>query len=84
MIELRLTHDGTMWIAEHETFTAQGRNLEELDREIEHVLRLASDYGVQEPIPVTMTFDNKIIPEWIRQYSGHYFNRRVLLFSRDQ
>ncbi|OGL41212.1 MAG: hypothetical protein A2161_00805 [Candidatus Schekmanbacteria bacterium RBG_13_48_7] len=81
MIEFRLIHDGSFWIAENDSITAKGKSLEELDRDIETMIRQNNNSEDHEPLTVIMTFDNVVIPEWIRQYSNHYFNRKVLLFS---
>jgi hypothetical protein len=79
MIEFRLTHDGTHWIAENETLSARGTTLEQLDRQIAATLRKYGTFERNTQHRVRMSFDNSTIPEWIRQYAGHYFNREVMI-----
>ncbi len=79
MIELSLIHDGKLWIAKNEDFSAKAGSLPELDREISTLLKQTPIAGKPKSVKVRMTFDNSVIPEWIRQYSNHYFNRIVTL-----
>jgi hypothetical protein len=78
MLELRLIHDGEFWIAENVELRVTGATLPALDRELARVLGRGRHRGEAE-IEVRMTFDNSVIPQWIRQYSNHYFNRVVSL-----
>ena len=78
MLELRLVHDGGFWIAENGEFRVSGATLPALDLELARVLRHRRHCGESE-IEVRMTFDHSVIPQWIRQYSNHYFNRVVTL-----
>ena len=77
MVDFDLVHDGNDWIASFEHGTAKGKSIEELDREVEKLLR--EKLGKSGQVEVRMIFDNSVIPEWIRQYSGHYFNRVVVV-----
>lgn len=38
--------------------------------------------GEGEKVEVFMAFDNSTIPQWIRQYAQHYFNRILVVDSR--
>ena len=77
MLDFRIVHDGNFWVAENESFTARGRTLEELDRELLSAIRQSSRGENSEQLQIRMTFDGSSLPEWIRQYSSHYFNRVV-------
>jgi hypothetical protein len=77
VLDFRIVHDGSFWVAENESFTARGRTLEELDRELLSAIRHGPCVEDSEQLQIRMTFDGSSLPEWIRQYSSHYFNRVV-------
>ena len=79
MLEFRLFHDGDVWVAERGTLRASGETLEALDRALETRLQTLEGLAGSGKQRVRMTFDNKTIPQWIRQYSNHYFNRVVII-----
>jgi hypothetical protein len=85
MVELSLVHDGRFWIATGESWNARGETLEELDRAVGKIAREREKPDGDRCLEVRMTFDNTVIPEWIRQYSNHYFNRLITVdFPPDQ
>lgn len=81
MLELRLTHDGDVWIAQNRNIRVEARTLAEVDRLVGaaagRMMRASADQ-----IVVRMCFDNAQIPQWMRQFSGHYFNRVVTIDLR--
>ena len=79
MVELSLRHDGQWWVADSGSWTARGQTLEDLDRAVATTAREAREAEAGQPLVVRMTFDNAVIPQWMRQYSQHYFNRLVTL-----
>ncbi len=79
MLDFSLIHDGQYWIAERESMRAKGETLPELDRNLLAVLKNRDPKPNKKQLKIRMTFDNRVIPEWIRQYSNHYFNRIVTL-----
>lgn len=79
MLEFRLTHDGRFWKAEHQELEAHGTTLQALDLSLAKALRKRTPWGSGESVQVRMTFDSSTIPQWIRQYASHYFNRIVTL-----
>jgi arylsulfatase A-like enzyme len=79
MLEFTLVHDGRNWIAGNDVLTASAATLEELDAEIGRLLTEMGRLKRGESITVFMCYDNSTIPQWIRQYSQHYFNRIVEL-----
>jgi hypothetical protein len=79
MIEVSLVHDGTFWVARNDSWVARGKTLEDLDRAVAELLREDGNPELGRRVTVRMTFDRSVIPEWIRQYSQHYFNRLVTL-----
>jgi len=74
MVECVLRHEGGDWVASG-GLEARGRTLEELDAAV--AARLSGTIPQGEDAKVFMTFDNSQIPEWIRQYTQHYFNREI-------
>ena len=77
MIELTLTHDGGRWVATSELLAAAAPTLEALDLEVRRALSQLGHLKAGETVQVHMAFDNSTIPQWIRQYAQHYFNRVV-------
>ncbi|HEB75825.1 MAG TPA: hypothetical protein ENJ04_05700 [Nitrospirae bacterium] len=74
-MELLIWHDGSNWVVKNERLTLSAPTLEELDVEVERFLRGSGMLREGETAEVFMTFDNSTIPQWIRQYAQHYFNR---------
>jgi dipeptidase len=80
MIEMQLTHDGVFWVARNDDIEARARELPELDREVARQLgELETETPLERSVQVRMVFDRAVIPQWIRQYAGHYFNRVVTM-----
>ena len=79
-IEMILKHDGDNWTAEGENLHFSAPTLQELDSEMR---RYFKEQGLIETgkkkVEVFMAFDNSIIPQWMRQYGHHYFNRIVVI-----
>jgi len=78
-IELRLIHDGKLWIAQNGSLTASAKTLKDLDLELAKIVRASEQFAGEQTLAIRMNFDNVVIPEWIRQYSNHYFNRVVTI-----
>jgi len=72
-----IRHDGRCWVIENELGALAAPTLEELDSKVEHYLKEQGLLKKGEKAEVFMAFDNSTIPEWIRQYAQHYFNRIV-------
>ncbi len=66
---------GNEWTAENGEITAKGSSLVELDRNLELELKKA---GYKGRVEVLMKFDYSTIPNWMRQFHPHYFNRTVV------
>ncbi len=79
MLIFRLSHDGSDWIAETADVRARGRTLPELDRGLARLLAEKDPAACGQELKVLMTFDGASIPQWMRQYSNHYFNRIVTI-----
>lgn len=79
MIELIISHNGKNWTAKNDLLFAEASTLEKLDSELEREVKQKGFLEKTEEVDLFMTFDNSIIPQWIRQYSQHYFNRIIRL-----
>ena len=77
MLDFILTHDNLNWIATYDQLTAEANTLENLDQKIKNILRENKIIKSGETKQVRYVFDNSTIPQWIRQYSNHYFNRII-------
>ena len=77
LVDLHLIHDGHAWIAHNDDVAATGSTLESLDRNL--VADIAERIGSSRDriITLRMHFDLTAIPQWMRQYSNHYFNRII-------
>ncbi len=72
-----LRHDGRNWVAEGGGLSVAAPTLEELDQRLADRLRSSGRLRPGRRLQVFMAFDNSTIPQWIRQYAQHYFNRIV-------
>jgi len=78
-MEFVISHDGRDWLARQGSVTLSAPTLEALDLEVAAFLRARRLIAKGEKAEVFMAFDNATIPQWIRQYAQHYFNRIVVI-----
>lgn len=78
-VDLILTHDGDKWIVQNEQMVASGETLNDLDEDVIRALQKSGNYAAGAQLTVFMGFDFDTIPQWLRQYHNHYFNRCVSL-----
>ncbi len=76
-LETVLTHDGCEWVVRAEGIEARGGDWRELDESLRRVLAASGSYPPGSRIRVFMGFDFDTLPQWLRQYHYHYFNRWV-------
>ncbi len=76
-IVFKISHDGKDWVISNSLASMSSPTLEELDAGIGALLRERGFIKRGEKARVRMEFDNSSIPQWIRQYSQHYFDRIV-------
>ena len=77
--DIILTFRGNSWVAKLSNEELMADSLEDLDDRLKMHFRKTRDIKHGDRISVNYLFDNSYIPEWIRQYSNHYFNRKVEL-----
>lgn len=79
MIQLDFTirYSENNWIVENESLHSSAPTLDELDINVKKLLLENNILKKGEKAKLFMAFDNSTIPEWIRQYAQHYFNRIV-------
>ncbi len=73
MVEMILDHDGKNWIVSNETIKLSASSLESLDKKLEQAME--KELQNRNSINIFMSFNNNVIPMWIRPYMNHYFNR---------
>ena len=76
-IDFTIIHSRNKWQAFNEYLQVSADTLEELDQNIKTLLVKDKRVKKGDKVKLFMAFDNAAIPEWIRQYSQHYFNRIV-------
>ncbi len=77
MIEFVIKHDGKDWVIENDELRLARPTIEAIDADVGGELRQRGMLAEGEACEVLMTFDNATIPEWMRPYAQHYFNRTV-------
>jgi hypothetical protein len=68
---------GNLWLAERDGIRITASSLEELDSLISEHIRQEFSNHKGENLNIKMFFDQSEIPEWMRQYANHYFNRHI-------
>ncbi len=76
-MEMIISHNGKDWVAENELLKVQAPTLEQLDITLATKMRSMRLVDSGQVKKVFMAFNNATIPQWIRQYAQHYFNRIV-------
>ncbi len=82
MLDFKLVHDGREWRAGNGDISVEGTSLVALDKNLEQELVNRNMTRGRSEFKVRMTFDNSCMPEFMRQYANHYFNR-VVRFTFD-
>lgn len=74
LIEMTLGHDGRDWVLSNEDLVVSAQSLDELDKKLEKALqnRLQEEQSLEVHM---MSNNDEMIPEWIKPYMDHYFNR---------
>jgi hypothetical protein len=78
-IEFSIRHTGKEWLVENEMLCVSDPTLDGLDHKLKCRLKAEGVIREGEKVEVFMAFNNATIPQWIRQYAQHYFNRVVVM-----
>lgn len=65
------------WIVENKSLRSAAPTLDELDVKLKNLILKKKIIKQGQKAKLFMAFDNSTIPQWIRQYAQHYFNRIV-------
>jgi hypothetical protein len=77
VIYASIRHDGKNWVVENDHFRVEGSTLDEIDEKVKNAVREKTPEANGQKVQVYMAYDNYAIPQWIRQYSSHYFDRVI-------
>ncbi len=76
--EMSIFYDGKNWVAQNDDLDISAPTLEELDRLLRTAMKEKGLIRQGECKEVYMFSNNAVmIPQWMRPYSQHYFNRIV-------
>ena len=73
--EFTISYKEKNWFIRNDFITLSAPTLNELDSALKKFIRKQGIVKQGETYKVFMAFDNSTIPQWMRQYSRHYFNR---------
>lgn len=76
-MEFVIYHDGKDWCLKNEHFFFSSPTIEELDLQVSTAMKNSGLIKKGERKKIFMAFDNSTIPQVIRQYANHYFNRII-------
>lgn len=79
MIELVVRHDGRNWTVQNAELSAEAATLEALDDRLRQIIRNREYAAEGRRVDVFMAFDHSTLPQWMHQYSQHYFNRILVV-----
>ncbi len=76
-LELIVTVRDGEWAAEGQGVRVQAPTLAEVEEQVERQLRESGRFAAGEKVNVLMATDRGLMPEWMRPYQSHYFNRVI-------
>jgi len=81
MIDLIVSHNEKNWTAKGDDLFAEAPTLSGLDNQLKKLVREKGWVKKKKKLTLFMAFDNSTFPQWMRQYSQHYFNRIIQVES---
>jgi len=78
-VEFIIFHDGKEWVVSNGVMSLSDPTLVGLDAKICGALKREGIVKPGERARIRMAFDMGTMPQWIRQYSQHYFNRDIII-----
>lgn len=76
-LELLVTVRDGRWVVEGPGVRAQAARLSDVEAEVERQVRESGRFAPGTPVEVFLACDRRVIPEWMRPYQTHYFNRTL-------
>ncbi|HUU01451.1 MAG TPA: DUF5395 family protein [Myxococcota bacterium] len=74
-LEMVISCDADRWVAKGDELVASGATWDELEEDLRRGLASSERYASGTRVTVWMGCDGRMIPEWMRPYQCHYFNR---------
>lgn len=78
-LEMTVSRKDDRWTAKGGDLAASGAVWDELEEDLRRQLAASQRYPAGTRVSVWMGCDANLIPEWMRPYQCHYFNRVVYL-----
>lgn len=78
-IEIMLSFSGNQWVASANAQEFKAASLPELERMLEFHYRNESGKQSGNKTVLHLRCNLDMLPDWIRQYHPHYFNRKLVL-----
>lgn len=76
-MEVILKQKGARWVASGEGFTVEAAAISEIDEAIRREIIGSGRFPAGTEIEVFLACDRGVIPDWMRPYHSHYFNRTI-------
>jgi hypothetical protein len=76
-LEVILKRDGPRWVACGDGFTVAAAGISEIDEAIRREIVESGRFPAGTAVEVFLACDRGVIPDWMRPYHSHYFNRTI-------
>lgn len=76
-VEIVLKESDNGWIGLGDGFAVQGVDIAELEERIVSVVSGSGRFAPGTRVEVFVACDRGVIPDWMRPYHSHYFNRTI-------
>jgi hypothetical protein len=78
-LEFVLEFQENRWTAQSGDLRACGESIEELDQNIKAAVGSSGKFPRGRRVAALLLCDARVIPDWMRPYHGHYFNRLIYI-----
>jgi hypothetical protein len=76
-LEVILKQDGARWVARGEDLSVETGDVSEIDEAIRRRVEESGRFPAGTKVEVFLACDRGVIPDWMRPYHSHYFNRTI-------
>jgi hypothetical protein len=76
-LEVILRQVGARWVACGDGLTVEADGISEIDEAIRRGIAESGRFPAGTKVEVTLACDRGVIPDWMRPYHSHYFNRII-------